>query len=146
MQLKRNQMFCVMLHQDARTALTETCHGTGTVYSGSPFNQQRCLCYMHSTRWEEGHVQGFVIDYPVTYARLTAPFCLFFLMWKKVVPQKRSQTPDNPGSVCLPQKNNFIRARRAYPKEKQLAPGIRRLKEVPQWIMRSSGGKHKIRG
>lgn len=91
------------------------------------FNQRHCLGYLHLTHWElkAGHVYVLLSIMPsrTHIWQWKNAVLLIFLRWKRC-PRKKL-TEKNPGSVCLlqesPQKNNFIWARWAYPKKKQLA-------------------------
>ncbi len=122
-------MFCVMLHQDARTALTETCHRKALWTSVFPLINS--IVWATCIRPFENSKQvvcTFVIDYTVTYTYLAVKKCSSAYFFEvKAVPQKEAKLgrKKNLGSVCLlqesPQKNNFIWARWAYLKKKQLS-------------------------
>lgn len=87
MQLKRNQMFCVMLHQNA---WTETCHGKAQ-WSSFFFLISSTVCA--TCIWPSERTKR------VTFRPRYQLYCQVVLLLK-VLPQKLN-TQKDPGSVCL---------------------------------------------
>ncbi len=86
-------MFCVMLHQDARTALTETCHRKALWTSVFPLINSivwaTCIQPFENSKQV---VCTFVIDYTVTYTYLTVKKCSSAYFFEvKAVPQKEAK-------------------------------------------------------
>lgn len=149
MQLKRNQMFCVMLRKDAQTALTETCHGKGLCTSiFLLINSIVCATCIWPLSTQSRSCFSFRLYCHIAYTYLTVKKCSSaYFSDVKVVPQKEAKHQRfQEVFVCPTRAHRRITSSGLAGRRKTSWPQIRRLEEVKGSELCIQWGKHNTRG